>query len=65
MCVTRKWDGVHLLQLFANHHVKMEVTAYLSMFASAHKTSEALSVSMVSQYVKLHCWYEVFIFIRG
>lgn len=41
---------MRLLQLFANHRVRMEVTAYLTMFASAHKNSEVFNVSMVS-----HC----------
>jgi hypothetical protein len=39
-----------LLQLFANHPVRMEVTAFLLMFVSAHKNSEVLSVNMVSIY---------------
>jgi hypothetical protein len=51
----RMWDDICLLQLFVNHHVRMEVTAYLSMCASAHKNSEVLNVSMVSHWHHHSC----------
>jgi len=42
--------------LFANHLVRMVVIAYLSTFASAHKNSELLNVSMLHQIASQKSW---------